>query len=308
VADRYPDIDYLEVVNEPLHDPPDKNDNGGGHYIKALGGSNDLYGTGWDWVIRAFELARNTFPGTTKLMLNEYNIANSNTNTTAYLKLIHLLQDRNLIDCIGIQGHAFSTRGPMTPVTANLNRLAETGLPIMVTEMNIDGGTNDPTEEDQLNEYQRVFPVFWEHPGMIGITLWGWRPGMWITDGLLVNTNGSERLAMQWLSAYLDTADVEVNTPVKQQESLPVAFYLSDNFPNPFNSTTRIRYSVPRTSFIATRIFNLQGQIVQDLFAGIREPGDYTAAFEAGCLPSGVYICQMKADHFEKRKRLILLK
>jgi endo-1,4-beta-xylanase len=36
----------LEVVNEPLHDPPNRDDNGGGNYINALGGNNDLYGTG----------------------------------------------------------------------------------------------------------------------------------------------------------------------------------------------------------------------------------------------------------------------
>jgi len=58
VAERYPDIDVLEVVNEPLYDPPDKDDHGGGNYIKAPGGKNDLYGTGWDWVIKAFEMAK----------------------------------------------------------------------------------------------------------------------------------------------------------------------------------------------------------------------------------------------------------
>jgi endo-1,4-beta-xylanase len=308
VADRYPDIDYLEVVNEPLHDPPNKNDNGGGNYISALGGNNGLYGTGWDWVIRAFELARDIFPETTKLMLNDYNIANSSSNTTAYLKIVALLQERDLIDCIGIQGHAFSTRCSMSMVTPNLNRLAETGLPIMVTEMDIDGGTDDPTEEDQLNEYQRIFPTFWEHPGVIGITLWGWRPGMWIADGRLINTNGSERPAMQWLSAYVDTSEVEAATPVEQRESLPDAFYLSDNYPNPFNSMTRMQYSVPRTSFITIKIFNLHGQVVQDLFAGVRQPGNYTVTFDANGLPSGVYICQMKAENFDKRKRITLLK
>jgi endo-1,4-beta-xylanase len=308
VAERYPDIDYLEVVNEPLHDPPNKDDNGGGNYIKALGGSNDLYGTGWDWVIRAFELARDTFPGTTKLMLNDYNIANSSSNTTAYLKIVALLQERDLIDCIGIQGHAFSTRCHMSMVTPNLNRLAETGLPIMVTEMDIDGGTDDPTEEDQLNEYQRIFPTFWAHPGVIGITLWGWRPGMWIADGRLINTNGSERLAMQWLSAYVDTADFETATSVQHRESLTDEFCLSDNYPNPFNSTTQMQYSVPRTSFVTIKIFNLHGQVVQELFEGIRQPGDYITAFNATGLPSGVYICRMQAGNIDKRKRLMLLK
>ncbi len=308
VAERYPDIDYLEVVNEPLHDPPNQDDNGGGNYINALGGTNDLYGTGWDWVIKAFEIAKECFSDSTRLMLNDYSIPNSNSSTTEYLNLISLLQERNLIDCIGIQGHAFSTRGPMATVSANLDRLAATGLPIMVTEMDIDGGLNDPTEQDQLEEYQRIFPIFWEHPAVIGITLWGWRPGMWIADALLINTNGSERLAMQWLSTYVDTVNIGGSSSIKNLAGAPAKFYLSDSYPNPFNPITHINYSVPHTSYITLKVYNLLGQEVRTLFAGLRHPGSYTATFDAGGLTSGVYIYQMNAENFNERKRLLLLK
>lgn len=46
VAQRYPDIALLEVVNEPLNDPPSKADIGGGNYLQALGASGD---SGWEW-------------------------------------------------------------------------------------------------------------------------------------------------------------------------------------------------------------------------------------------------------------------
>ena len=48
----------------------------------------------------------------------------------------------------------------MSVHSANLDLLASTGLPIYVTELDIDG----PTDEVQLQDYQRIFPVFWEHP------------------------------------------------------------------------------------------------------------------------------------------------
>ena len=51
VAARYPNLDFVEVVNEPLHDPPNSPGNGGGNYIEALGGAG---ATGWDWVLNAF--------------------------------------------------------------------------------------------------------------------------------------------------------------------------------------------------------------------------------------------------------------
>ncbi|MEJ2003874.1 MAG: endo-1,4-beta-xylanase [Cyclobacteriaceae bacterium] len=69
VAERYPDLDAIEVVNEPLHQPPDASHEG--NYIEALGGSGE---TGWDWIITSFELAREIFPESVKLMINDYGI------------------------------------------------------------------------------------------------------------------------------------------------------------------------------------------------------------------------------------------
>ncbi|MBN2533916.1 MAG: endo-1,4-beta-xylanase [Spirochaetales bacterium] len=123
------------------------------------------------------------------------------------VEILNLLLDRGLIDGIGVQGHAFSTRITIEIVKLNLDLLAETGLPIIVTEMNIDGGketdTFTPTEEDQLFEYMRIFPTFWEHPVVEGISLSGWRWGMGNKNTILMNRNGSERLAMEWLITYI---------------------------------------------------------------------------------------------------------
>ncbi len=202
VAERYPDTEIVEVVNEPLHDPPkDDNNpstNGEGQYIEALGGTGE---TGYDWILNAFRIAREYFPSTTKLMLNDYSIVNDGSATNKYVKIIELLKKENLIDVIGVQGHYFSLGGSATTMTQNLNTLGKTGLPIYVTEMDIDG----PTDEKQISEYERIFPVFWENPHVAGITLWGFKPGMWRTDqkAYLVNTNGTERPALDWLRDYL---------------------------------------------------------------------------------------------------------
>ena len=200
VAARYPDIDFIDVVNEPLHDPPAGP--GNGNYIEALGGSG---ATGWDWVLEAFRLARQYFPQA-QLGINEFSVTNNTTDMQRYIQIIGLLQAEGLIDLVGVQGHAFSTRPniPMSTHVANLNLLAATGLPIHVTELDIDG----PTDEVQLADYQRIFPVFWEHPGVRGITLWGYRPGHWRTaqGAYIVHENGAERPAMVWLKGYVENA------------------------------------------------------------------------------------------------------
>jgi len=214
VATRYPGIDYLEVVNEPLNAPPDGN-NDRANYIDALGGTGP---SGWEWVLKSFRLARQYFPGT-QLVLNEYNVIRNNDKTTDYLALIGLLQAEDLIDVIGFQGHAFTT-GPasLSAMTTSINRFEATGLPVMVTEMDIDGAVfvdPDWIQNDalQLSEYQRVFPLFWEHPAIVGVTLWGWRPGLWRDTEMayLQDTDGTERPALQWLRYYLAGEEPPMN-------------------------------------------------------------------------------------------------
>jgi len=197
LADRYPGIDVVEVVNEPINDPPNSPASGGGNYIGALGGTG---GTGYDWVLTAFTMARQYFPDA-QLMLNEYNILNNTGNATNYKALIELLQDGNLIDQIGVQGHSFTTKyATAAKLDETLGILAATGLPIFVTEMDIEG----TTDQIQLDEYKRVFPVLWEHPAVRGITLWGWRPGIWVANANLINADGvTERPALIWLREYV---------------------------------------------------------------------------------------------------------
>jgi endo-1,4-beta-xylanase len=197
IAARYPDIDQIDVVNEPLHAPPS--------YKAALGGDG---ATGWDWIITAFTMARQYFPNA-KLLINDYSITNDGNATTRYLQIIQLLKDRNLIDGIGDQVHAFSTTepAPMTNHRANLDRLAATGLPIYGTELDLDGTLAGVINDDvQVANYKRVFPVFWEHPAVKGITIWGYVRGFhWrnAQGDWLLYPNGGERPALQWLIQYV---------------------------------------------------------------------------------------------------------
>jgi endo-1,4-beta-xylanase len=209
VADRYPDIDYLQVVNEALHAPPDNSKSDSGNYIDALGGTGT---TGHDWVIEAFRLARQYFPNT-RLMINDYNVVGTTDQTNAYLAIIKDLQKENLVDLIGIQAHAFETKYySAASIKTNLDSLAATGLDIMVTEMDIDGVSDNV----QLTEYERVFPIFWKHPAVIGVCLWGYRVGLWRTSSgsYLTDNNGAERPAFLWLQDYVRNSEEWNGYPV----------------------------------------------------------------------------------------------
>ncbi|HQM36937.1 MAG TPA: endo-1,4-beta-xylanase [Candidatus Marinimicrobia bacterium] len=303
VADRYPEIDYLEVVNEPLpgHNPPDGT-NGRANYKAALGGDGE---TGWDWVLNAFRLARQIFPSETKLMLNDFSIINNSSSTAAYLQIIRLLQAEDLIDIIAEQGHAFTTTADVTKMRTNLDSLASTGLPIQITELDIDG-TDDAV---QLQHYQRIFPALYEHPGVEGITLWGWRRGLWrdAQGAYLINQDGTERPALEWLRGYLDTLSIVV--AVKEDVSQePNVFSLGNNYPNPFNPTTTIRYQLPVTSYLTLKVYNLLGKEVTTLVEGTRQAGNYSVMFDATGLAGGVYLYQLRAGNFVETRKFVLLK
>lgn len=90
--------------------------------------------------------------------------------------------------------------------------------------------------------------------------------------------------------------------------AIPEKYHLAQNYPNPFNPTTRIVYSVPRSSHVSLTVCNILGQSVATLFDGIRPPGMFTAVLDGSHLASGVYFYKLKADAFVDIKKLVLLK
>jgi endo-1,4-beta-xylanase len=310
VGRRYPEMDMVDVVNEPLHDPPAGATNG--NYIQALGGNGD---TGWDWVINAFKLARKYLPDT-QLLLNDYGIINDNSATTAYLTIIHLLQERELIDGIGVQGHRFALENASTTIVkGNLDRLAATGLPIYISEMDLGNLSNagTPNDDQQLQLYQKIFPVLWEHPGVKGITLWGYIEGqMWQSTCYLVRRDGTWRPALEWLAAYIQDSVSGIENSVK---ALPADFRLEQNYPNPFNLKTHITFTITESAQISLKIYDMLGREVAVLVDENLPADDYTVAWDAensggALIGSGIYFYRLVAGNGNPviTKKMLLIK
>jgi len=83
---------------------------------------------------------------------------------------------------------------------------------------------------------------------------------------------------------------------VDEEERLPLSYRLEQNHPNPFNASTKIRYSLPARSFVWLSIYNLEGKLIQTLERGFQEAGDHTMTWNAGNLPSGVYVYSLRTD------------
>ncbi len=89
---------------------------------------------------------------------------------------------------------------------------------------------------------------------------------------------------------------------------IPATFDLLQNFPNPFNPRTTIRYSVPRQSHVTIVIFNVLGQKIATLLDGVVSPGKHTITWDAASISSGAYFCRMNAPGFSETTKLMLLK
>lgn len=393
VGQRYPKMDFVDVVNEPIHAPPP--------YAAALGGSGS---TGWDWVITSFQLARTYCAPGVKLLLNEYNLLGSASTTTTYLTIINLLKNRGLIDGIGVQGHYFEFRShigsggyvySLTDIKNNLNQLTATGLPVYITEFDID----EPVDSNQVAQYKIYFPILWGNPGVKGITFWGYiQNDVWSSypNTYLLYSDGQERPALQWLRTFIQapipptvlspaaganvprnpqllwrssalatsyhiqvsdnrtfgtialdttTADTTLQvkpliantlyywrvsgtnsfgasdyttiiafvtgdfiSDVKRESVLPTQWGLSQNFPNPFNPSTSIRFQLPEASIVSLKVFDALGREVAVLVDGLKASGRYIVNWNSAGVPSGVYFYRLQAGKFVETKKMILAK
>jgi Secretion system C-terminal sorting domain len=88
----------------------------------------------------------------------------------------------------------------------------------------------------------------------------------------------------------------------------PTVFALSQNYPNPFNPTTVIGYSIASASHVSLKVFDMLGREIATLVNGQMAPGNYTAAFDASRLSSGVYFYRLDAGTFSDVKRLSVMK
>lgn len=81
-----------------------------------------------------------------------------------------------------------------------------------------------------------------------------------------------------------------------------------ENYPNPFNPSTQIRYSIMENSFVTLQVYDILGNKVAELVNEYKPAGKYTVNFDASNKPSGIYICTIKANNYSSIKKMLLVK
>ena len=83
-------------------------------------------------------------------------------------------------------------------------------------------------------------------------------------------------------------------------QSIPASYGLSQNFPNPFNPTTRIHFDIKTEGWTRLTVHNILGERVAELVNGVQPPGSYEISFDGSCLASGVYFYRLESGGFTK--------
>ena len=189
---KYNTLPMIDVVNEAVgtHQP-------GNPLIKAsLGGGGK---TGYDWLIKAFEMAYERWPDAI-LIYNDYN--SIRWNVSDYIDLVKNLRNAGApIDAYGNQSHELSdiSTSELTRVLQQQQEALK--MPMFITELDI-AKAND---QDQKDQYQAILPLMWELPYCAGVTLWGYVLGATWVENTGLYRNGVERPAMTWIKEYMAT-------------------------------------------------------------------------------------------------------
>ena len=85
-------------------------------------------------------------------------------------------------------------------------------------------------------------------------------------------------------------------------------YRLNQNYPNPFNPTTTISFTIPTTSNVSLKVFNILGKEVATIINETKIAGNYSVKFNAGGLSSGIYFYQLTTENFTATKKFTLLK
>jgi parallel beta-helix repeat protein len=117
------------------------------------------------------------------------------------------------------------------------------------------------------------------------------------------------------IGAYENISDGDQSLPIflsidnnKDAQNASQFFFLKQNYPNPFNPTTTLEFVLPHSALVTLKIYNLLGKEVSTLVSNELSAGKHEYKWDAGNLPSGVYLYRITADEFTQTRKLMLMR
>ncbi|MCX6163525.1 MAG: T9SS type A sorting domain-containing protein, partial [Ignavibacteriae bacterium] len=123
-----------------------------------------------------------------------------------------------------------------------------------------------------------------------------------------VTQNDFTVLVYDNLNVLIDSVRLHKTSGIENNIEIIDGFKLYDNFPNPFNPTTNIKYQIANNKYVVLRIYNVLGKEVETLVNEKQSQGTYEFKWDGSNYPSGIYFYKLTSEGFSGTKRMILLK
>jgi hypothetical protein len=112
----------------------------------------------------------------------------------------------------------------------------------------------------------------------------------------------------EWVNNYRNAYTWVFFVSGVESEGVVKEFSLENNYPNPFNPSTTIKFQIPEISFISLKVYDILGNEVAVLMNEEKQMGEYSIEFNPIDLPTGVYLFQLKSNSFIETKKMMMLK
>lgn len=153
------------------------------------------------------------------------------------------------------------------------------------------------------NELVQSSGITWVSPKVITFSYTA--PASAGTDTLYATVDRGHSGAYNW--APNKGVIVKLATGIANNE-IPVKYYLSQNFPNPFNPVTKINYGIKKGTNVSIKVFDLLGKEVATLVNEYQESGNYFTTFDATLYPTGIYFYRIQTNDFTEVRKMSLIR
>jgi hypothetical protein len=117
----------------------------------------------------------------------------------------------------------------------------------------------------------------------------------------MADYSGIYQVWMAIIDRNIFSIEDDINHPVN-------SFTLLQNYPNPLNPSTKIKYQIPELSFVTLKVYDLLGREISILVQGEKPVGSYEVKFDGRGLSSGIYFYRLQAGNFVETKKMVLIK
>jgi hypothetical protein len=115
---------------------------------------------------------------------------------------------------------------------------------------------------------------------------------------------GTGQTDIQQYEIYVNSSPLSVASP----ESIPGHYNLSYNYPNPFNPTTKINFSIPTSEFVSVKVYDINGNELITLISETLSSGEHGVEWNGADYPSGIYIARISSGNYSQKRKMLLVK